>query len=79
MPRPPRPVADGLLYHALNRGNNRAAVFFEAADHLAFLRSLRQTGTLGVSSVIGLTTQRGMCWSASEDLMRLASQTPRAG
>ena len=26
MGRLPRPVADGLLYHALNRGNNRAAV-----------------------------------------------------
>jgi putative transposase len=43
MPRPPRPVADGLLYHALNRGNNRAAVFFGTADYLAFLQSLGQT------------------------------------
>jgi hypothetical protein len=25
MPRLRRPVADGLMYHALNRGNNRAA------------------------------------------------------
>jgi hypothetical protein len=32
MPRPLRPVADGLLYHAINRGNNRARVFFAAAD-----------------------------------------------
>jgi len=43
MPRPPRPVADGLLYHALNRGNDRAAVFFGAADYLAFLQALGQT------------------------------------
>jgi hypothetical protein len=43
MPRLPRPVADGLLYHAINRGNNRAAVFASAADCQAFLDALRQT------------------------------------
>ncbi len=43
MPRQPRPVADGLLYHALNRGNNRADVFDTAADYHGFLRSLAQT------------------------------------
>ena len=43
MPRWPRPVADGLLYHAINRGNNRAAVFATAADYQAFLDALRQT------------------------------------
>jgi putative transposase len=43
MPRLPRPVADGLLYHAINRGNNRAAVFASAADFQAFLDALRQT------------------------------------
>jgi len=43
MPRAPRPVADGLLYHALNRGNNREAVFFQAEDYLAFLKALGQT------------------------------------
>jgi hypothetical protein len=32
MPRQPRPNADGLLYHALNRDNNRGAVFASAAD-----------------------------------------------
>jgi len=29
MPRLPRPVADGLVYHALIRGNNRGVVFAE--------------------------------------------------
>jgi putative transposase len=43
MPRLPRPGADGLVYHALNRGKNRAAVFAEAADFAAFLHALRQT------------------------------------
>jgi putative transposase len=36
-------VADGLIYHALNRGNNRAAVFRAAADYQAFLYALGQT------------------------------------
>jgi putative transposase len=43
MGRQPRPVADGLLYHALNRGNNRHAVFFGSDDFETFLHSLRQT------------------------------------
>lgn len=43
MPRLPRPVADGLVYHALNRGNNRAAIFHVPADFLAFLDALAQT------------------------------------
>jgi putative transposase len=43
MPRLPRPVADGLVYHALNRGNNRQAVFASAQDHQAFLQALAQT------------------------------------
>jgi putative transposase len=44
MGRLPRPVADGLLYHALNRGNNRASVFGDHGDFRAFLRALVQTG-----------------------------------
>jgi putative transposase len=43
MGRLPRPVADGLVYHALNRGNNRAAVFDGPADYALFLKALRQT------------------------------------
>ncbi len=43
MPRLPRPVADGLLYHALNRGNNRGAVFDTAEDYKTFLHALGQT------------------------------------
>jgi putative transposase len=36
-------IADGLIYHAFNRGNNRTPVFFETGDYLAFLDSLGQT------------------------------------
>lgn len=43
MPRQPRPIADGLVYHALNRGNNRHCVFADDADHFAFLHALAQT------------------------------------
>ena len=43
MGRMPRPVGDGLLYHALNRGNNRARVFGDDGDYRAFLRALAQT------------------------------------
>lgn len=43
MGRRPRPIADGLIYHALNRGNNRAPVFAEDADFRQFLGALEQT------------------------------------
>lgn len=43
MGRPLRPVADGLIYHAINRGNNRDRVFTDDADFRAFLEALSQT------------------------------------
>ena len=43
MARQPRPIADGLLYHALNRGNNRTTAFHTDADYQAFLHALAQT------------------------------------
>ncbi|HVS39861.1 MAG TPA: transposase [Gemmataceae bacterium] len=43
MGRPLRPVADGLVYHAINRGNNRDRVFADDGDFRAFLRALAQT------------------------------------
>jgi hypothetical protein len=36
-------VADGVVYNALNRGNNRNPVFTAVADYRAFLRALAQT------------------------------------
>jgi putative transposase len=43
MGRLPRAIDDGLVYHALNRGNNRATVFADDGDHLAFLQALAVT------------------------------------
>jgi len=38
MPRPLRPVAYGLIYHVINRGNNRQTVFSTDGDYLRFSR-----------------------------------------
>jgi putative transposase len=40
MPRPLRPIADGLIYHVINRGNNRQNVFETAGDFTAFLKAI---------------------------------------
>jgi putative transposase len=40
MPRPLRPIDDRLVYHVINRGNNRQDVFHKAADFQAFLDAL---------------------------------------
>ncbi len=43
MGRPPRPTEDGLVFHALNRGNNRGDVFFDDGDRSAYLDALAKT------------------------------------
>src|SRR5512135_1909245 len=43
MGRLTRPIDDDLVYHALNRGNNRAPVFHDESDHEAFLEALART------------------------------------
>jgi putative transposase len=35
-----RPIDDGLIYHVINRGNNRQKVFRKQADFIAFLTAL---------------------------------------
>ena len=40
MPRPLRPIADGLVYHVINRGNGRQSVFLADEDYLAFLKAI---------------------------------------
>jgi putative transposase len=40
MPRPLRPIADGLVYHVINRGNNRQPVFHGEGDYAAFLKAV---------------------------------------
>ncbi len=42
MPRPLRPIDDGLIYHVINRGNNRQPVFHKPADFQAFLTALAE-------------------------------------
>jgi putative transposase len=40
MGRLPRIIDDGLVYHAINRGNNRTEVFADDSDHLAFIEAI---------------------------------------
>ena len=40
MPRPLRPIGERLVYHVINRGNNRATVFSHDDDYAAFLNAL---------------------------------------
>ena len=40
MPRPLRPIEDRLVYHVINRGNNRAPVFHDDGDYEAFLKAI---------------------------------------
>ena len=40
MPRPLRPIADGLICHVVNRGNNRQTVFASEGDFKAFLQAI---------------------------------------
>src|SRR6478672_5070600 len=40
MPRPLRPIDEGLVYHVINRGNNRQRVLAKKADFEAFLGTL---------------------------------------
>jgi putative transposase len=42
MPRPLRPIHDGLIYHVINRGNNRQPVFLKKGDFEAFLKALAE-------------------------------------
>lgn len=41
MPRRKIPFSAGNFYHIYNRGNNRAAIFFERENYLYFLEKLR--------------------------------------
>ncbi|EAQ80300.1 hypothetical protein DSM3645_19928, partial [Blastopirellula marina DSM 3645] len=42
MPRQKRADEAGAIYHTLNRGNARQAIFRKAEDYEAFLRTLAQ-------------------------------------
>jgi putative transposase len=51
MPRREIPFLPDVYYHFYNRGNNRQAVFFEAANYLYFLRGIKKY-VLPVAEVI---------------------------
>ncbi len=51
MPRPLRPVGDRLVYHVINRGNNRAPVFFDDGDYEAFLKAIGGTITIRLDDI----------------------------
>jgi putative transposase len=53
MGRLPRTIDDGLVYHALNRGNNRADVFGDDDDRVAFLEALAKTKERYPFSLLG--------------------------
>jgi len=42
MARPLRPIEAGLIYHVINRGNNRQPVFQKKGDFEAFLKALAE-------------------------------------
>ena len=42
MPRPLRPIEEGLIYHVMSRGNNRQPVFLKSGDFEAFLETLTE-------------------------------------
>lgn len=43
MPRGPRNAPGGMVFHALNRGNNRATIFTTASDYLAFVKVVKES------------------------------------
>jgi REP-associated tyrosine transposase len=43
MPRPLRIEYSGAIYHVINRGDRREAIYLEAADREMFLTTLGQT------------------------------------
>ena len=54
MGRLPRPKGDGLVYHAINRGNNRADVLGPDGEHEAFLGDLARTKERYPFALVGL-------------------------
>lgn len=42
MPRVARGLADGLIYHIINRGNGRQEVFHKEQDYLAFVEIMKE-------------------------------------
>ena len=52
MPRTERAPVVGMIYHAPNRGNRRAAVFHKPADYDPFVEATRGVDSRSISSAI---------------------------
>ena len=70
MPRPPRALAAGLLYHVTARGNAKAPVFLTNADYEVFL-----SGLAVASRLDGLLCH---AYCLMENHYHLLVETPRA-
>ena len=74
MPRLPRPVGDGFIYHAINRGNNRHAVFTGEDDYRA-----HRSGGFGLDPPLLFVVPRGMfeAWMKSRGQLGGQHKVPR--
>ncbi len=70
MPRPLRPLAAGLIYHATARGNAKARMFLDDVDYEVFLAGLAVSGHLD-----GLLCH---AYCLMENHYHLLVETPRA-
>jgi putative transposase len=61
MGRLPRAIDDGLIYHALNRGNNRADVFIDDEDREAFLAAVALTQARYPFKLLGYCLMNDHC------------------
>ncbi len=53
MPRAARIAPGGMVFHVLNRGNDRREIFDDRADYVAFLRVIRETQERVAMRVLG--------------------------
>jgi putative transposase len=54
MPRTARAIVGGMIYHVLNRGNNRARVFHSAADYARFVTLMSDAQSRVKLDVLGV-------------------------
>ena len=70
MGRLPRPTGDDLIYHAINRGNNRADVFGPDGEGDMFLGNLARTKARYPFALFGYSWTRSRNGSSSVPLSR---------
>ncbi len=75
MPRPLRPIAEGLIYHVINRGNAGRPVFFAEGDYLAFLRAMADLKERKAFDLFGYCRDAGV--GRMRLLIRLVQRKPQ--